>query len=135
MEPELAAALLMERLVKETYSQRGPNSVPPLQWSILRFLKDAPDEKCRIKFISVYLGITHAPVSRAVGTLVQRGLVDRVNGLPDRQSPLQITKSGIDTLKADPILKLAARVKSLSEHELKAFSRSISLISLNLGNE
>ncbi len=133
MDRAVAAALLMERTVRNIYEERSSSAVQPLQWSILRFLEAAPTDDARVANIAKYLGTHHATVSRAVSTLVNRGYVGRKGGSHAlRTAPLVLTDLGRETLKKDPILKIAKKIDSLPEGERRQFERV--LTQLALGN-
>ena len=136
MDRAVAAALLMERTVREIYDKRSSSAVQPLQWSILRFLQSAPTTDARVATIAAYLGTNHAPVSRAVSTLTKRGLVEKVTGPgSSRRSPLVLTKLGRETLKNDPIFKIAEKIHTLPEGEKRLFERILTNMALNRSYE
>jgi len=132
MDKTVAAALLMERTVREIYTDRSSSAIQPLQWSIMRFLKSAATSDAHVSSISRYLGTSHAPVSRAISTLIRRGLVER-DSAPEvsRRSPVVLTLAGMEMLKSDPILKVAERLEELPEDERRSLERALRHLALN----
>ncbi len=132
MDRAVAAALLMERTVREIYEERASSAVQPLQWSILRYLQSAPSNDARVATIAKYLGTHHATVSRAVMTLFKRGYIARLGGTDaPRTSPLVLTDLGRRALQEDPILKIAEKIDSLPEGERRQFERVLTQLALN----
>ena len=114
MDRAVAAALLMERTVRQAYEDRVSTAVQPLQWAILRFLLNQPTSDARVATIAKYLGTTHAPISRAVATLIRRGFVAKSNvGGATRTAPLVLTSEGREALRRDPILSVAHKIAEL----------------------
>ena len=132
MEKAVAAALLLERTVKNIYTDRSSSAVQPLQWSILRFLQSAPTSDAHVSSISRYLGTNHAPVSRAISTLMKRGLVERTNGSEhSRRSPIVLTSAGVEMLQSDPILKVAGQIVKLPEAERRCLEHALRRLALS----
>ena len=131
MKAEVAAAVLIEQMIRDAYSDRAPGQMRPLQWSILRCLaRSEPTVKTQ-SWIARFLGITAAPVSRAVHTLERRGLVTLRRRPEDaRQTEVVLTDEGITTLGDDPILKIARRFARLSEEDKKRLKRLIAALAL-----
>ena len=131
MERSVAAALLMERAVRNIYEDKSSSAIQPLQWAILRYMASAATSDARVATIAKYLGLHHAPVSRAVATLVKRGLIEKQPGRSDlRTAPFELTLKGRDLLKVDPILKIASQITLLPEGERSAFERAMRNLAL-----
>ncbi len=131
---DLAAALLMEKIVRETYASARSSDIQPLQWSILRYIERTPVKDCAVSRIADYLGLTHAPVVRAAKTLVKRGLINqRPNPIDARSNVLSLTDLGYETLATDPILVVVDRLKRLPEGEREVFKRLIRSLSITPG--
>ena len=129
-----AAALLMEKIVRDTYSMRGSGEIQPLQWSILRYLQTFPKQGCTVSKISGFLGVTHAPVVRAVNTLVRRGLVTQTCNPEDSRSKLLcLTPKGIDKMKDDPILRVVRYMESQPAREREQFKKFVRALVLRTG--
>ena len=113
-----ASAVLLEKIVRGAYENRRSSEVQPLQWSILRYLSIAEKERRTIVWIASFLGVTHAPVVRAMQTLQRRGLVDiEVNAADGRSKIATLSTEGVVMLGEDPLLGVAARIELLDEQE------------------
>ena len=132
MKVEVAAALLMERMVRDAYSEKHSTAIQPLQWTILRYLSATSEETRDIKSISRYVGITPAPISRAVSTLEGRQLVKRRPHPASKRSVMvTITEKGLEKLEDDPILKIANSITSLNERDRDRFVRILRQLMIN----
>lgn len=113
-----ASAVLLEKVIRDAYDKRRSTEVQPLQWSIMRYLSMASAERCTIVWIASFLGVTHAPVVRAVKTLTQRNFVQQQDNPADGRSKIIcLTEVGLNQLNADPLLQIAERIDELAEHE------------------
>lgn len=129
LKSDVAAAVLIENIVRATYTSREPGAIQPLQWSILRFLARVPKEQCTAYMISNFLGITAAPTSRAIQTLVKRGFVRQIRNESDARSFLLVLqRPAVEALKQDPLTKLAECVSNLPEGEKDLFKKSLERI-------
>ncbi len=109
-----ATALLLERIVLGIYRSRQSNEVQQLQWSILRYLEDATQRQKTIGQIASYIGLTHAPVARAVNVLIGRKLVVKVKNPNDGRSQIvSLTSKGHKMLDADPIYGITSEIGRL----------------------
>lgn len=126
MKSDIAAAVLLERIVRDSYGSKRSSEIQPLQWSILRFLQQAQDGGSNLSTITQHLGLTLSPVSRAVQTLCKRGLVSkRVNPKNAREVIVTLTEDGVDTLAEDPLLNIARGLRRLPEGQRAQFIRAI----------
>ncbi|WP_052700917.1 MarR family winged helix-turn-helix transcriptional regulator [Loktanella sp. S4079] len=126
MQSNFAAAILIEKIVRETYTKRSSTAIQPLQWSILRYLQRTPDAQCTMSMLASFLGLTHGPVVRAISTLVKRGLVEQIANLQDaRSKTLKLTPAGHDALESDPILGIASRIDNLPEDDQQIFVKLV----------
>ena len=133
MQSERAAAILIERIVRSTYPSKHVKEIQPLQWSILRYLQQMPQERCEVRWIASFLDLTRAPVTRAIQTLEKRGLIQQVANAGDKRTKtVTLTAAGIEALKKDPIIKLAKLLELLPPVERKQFERSIREIAFRL---
>ena len=87
---ELAAAVLLERLIRDSYGPRRSSDIQPLQWAILRHLERCGAERTNLSAVTQGVGLTLSPVSRAVSTLADRGLVKRVSN-PENAREVLVT--------------------------------------------
>lgn len=110
----MATALLLERIVLGIYRSRQSKEVQQLQWSILRHIEDPTQRQNTVGQIATYLGLTHAPVARALNVLIERKLVVKVRNPNDGRSQLvSLTSAGHQMLDADPMHGIAAEIKRL----------------------
>ena len=131
MKAEVAAAVLIEQMIRDAYSDRAPGQMRPLQWSILRCLARTDPAVKSQSWIARFLGITAAPVSRAVHTLERRGLVVLRRRPEDaRQTEVVLTDEGHATLGEDPILKIARRFSRLDEEDKIRLKKLIAALAL-----
>lgn len=128
-----AAATLLERMIRDIYGDKGSSAVQPLQWSILRYLRKTSADRNELRWIARYLGLTRAPVARALKTLESRGYVEQaISPADNRTKTVSLTAEGREKLNEDPIKVIADRILSLPKAEKLQFIRSIRTISLNL---
>ena len=128
-----AAATLLERMIRDIYGDKGSSAVQPLQWSILRYLRKTSADRNELRWIARYLGLTRAPVARALKTLESRGYVEQaISPADNRTKTVSLTVEGREKLNEDPIKVIADRILSLPKAEKLQFIRSIRTISLNL---
>ncbi|WP_414898688.1 MarR family winged helix-turn-helix transcriptional regulator [Rhodovulum sp. YEN HP10] len=132
---DFAAAVLMERIVRGAYETKNSSEIQPLQWSILRYLDRCAEDRCTLTLITGFLGLTHAPVSRAVRTMRDRGLVrQRSHPRDARSTIISLTDAGRDALELDPIRKIALLVCTLPDADRSAIKRALRSISVDLSS-
>jgi DNA-binding MarR family transcriptional regulator len=121
-----AAALLLESIIRRIYSEKSSCEIQPLQWSILRYLDSSPKTGCTVSKISGFLGVTHAPVVRAITTLTKRGLVTQSENPADARSKLlSLTPKGIAKMTSDPILRVVDYLEAQPRLEREQFKKFI----------
>ena len=131
MDRSFAAAILWEKTVRDVYEERASSTIQPLQWSILRFLDASPTSDARVATIAKYLSTHHAPVSRAVATLLKRNMVEKHGGAAAiRTSPLTLTALGREVLQNDPIHKLAEEMRRLPSKERRMLEKILKRLAL-----
>lgn len=122
----LGAAVLMEGIVRNSYPLKGSKDIQPLQWSILRYLKDSPQDRSSLTLISEFVGLTSAPVGRAANTLVHRGLAAFRPDPKDKRTKLfSLTEAGKRAMDEDPILVLAEQIGNLGDEQRAAFVKAL----------
>lgn len=132
----IASIILLERFVRELYPSRESSAIQPLQWSILRYLSRMPGERCEVRFIAQFLGLTRAPVTRAVAKLESRNLVcQRSNADDARTKTIYLTASGETALEYDPIIDAVARIRTLPVDTQQQFINSVRSIALEAGGK
>ncbi len=126
---DVAAALLIEKIVRAAYPSREPGAIHPFQWSILRFLARVPEEQQTAHMVAKYLGVTAAPTSRAIQTLVKKGMVEQIKNETDGRSfRLRLTPAALLALEEDPLLRLAASVGDLPDAQRTPFKKALESI-------
>ena len=113
-------ARLLEQTARAIYDSRGPRAVHPGQWAVLRYLARASRQARTIGGVAVFLGVTHAPASRAVASLVRKNYVSVKSDPEDRRvRMLELTPQGKALLNHDPVQRLAAAIEALSPDKQK----------------
>ncbi|MGC1504917.1 MAG: MarR family winged helix-turn-helix transcriptional regulator [Sulfitobacter sp.] len=131
----IATVVLLERFVRDIYPTKHSSAIQPLQWSILRYLDRMPADRCEVRWIAQFLGLTRAPVTRAVATLERHDYVRcATNGQDARTKTIALTPHGINTLSKDPILKAVEHIRALPKDEQTQFINTIRSIALNSGS-
>lgn len=126
-----AAVVLMERMLRDVYPSRHSSEIQPLQWSILRYLQRMPEERRELRWIARFIGVTGAPVTRALQTLELRGLVSqRVSTADSRTKTVSLTPSGVEIMASDPILAIAGQIRSWPAEHQEIFVKSIRSLAL-----
>lgn len=127
----IAAAVLLERLIRDTYTARHSSEIQPLQWSILRYLARTSEDQRQLRRIAPFLNLTPSPVARAIITLAQRGLVTQsVSKVDSRIKTITLTQLGLEALTQDPIVTVASQIEALPERERQDFIRSVRTLAL-----
>lgn len=130
---DLAAAALIERMVRQAYGSRVSAEIQPLQWSIVRYISRTPKERCTLSWITSYLGLTHAPVSRAIKKLIERGVVVQSNNPDDaRSNILELTSAGSEVAKSDPLFRMVECIRQLPSKDRKRFRELVRTVALTL---
>ena len=128
----IASVVLLERFVRDIYPAKQSSAIQPLQWSILRYLVRMPSERCEVRWIARFLGLTRAPITRAIATLEARNLVTQKASSEDaRTNTITLTKDGIEALAKDPIVEAAERLRILPEIDQVQFMKSVRSLALN----
>lgn len=128
----IASVVLLERFVRDIYPAKHSSAIQPLQWSILRYLARMPYDRCEVRWIAQFLGLTRAPVTRAVATLEDRNFVSQETSSQDaRTKTITLTDLGIATLASDPIMDAADRIRALPEIDQAQFINSVRSLALN----
>ena len=131
----MASVVLLERFVRDMYTTKHSSSIQPLQWSILRYLARSSADRCEVRWIARFLGLTRAPVTRAIATLEARNLVSQqISGEDARTKTVTLTNLGVKALAEDPIVLAAERIRILPETDQEQFVRSIKSLALNFGS-
>jgi len=113
-------ARLLEQTARAVYDARGPKAIHAGQWAVLRYLARAGRQARTVGGVATYLGVTHAPASRAVASLARKEYVT-VKPDPDdrRVRRVELTASGMAILEQDPVHKLTDAIDALSSEKRK----------------
>lgn len=113
-------ARLLEQTARAVYDARGPKVIHAGQWAVLRYLARAGRQARTVGGVATYLGVTHAPASRAVASLARKEYVT-VNPDPEdrRVRRVELTASGMAILEQDPVHKLTDAIDALSSEKRK----------------
>jgi len=131
----IASVVLLERFVRDIYPTKHSSAIQPLQWSILRYLARTPADRCEVRWIAQFLGLTRAPVTRAIATLESRDLVkQQISDEDARTKTVTLTTLGVKTLAEDPIVLAAERIRILPKIDQEQFVRSVRSLALNYGS-
>ena len=113
-------ARLLEQTARAVYDARGPKAIHAGQWAVLRYLARAGRQARTVGGGATYLGVTHAPASRAVASLARKEYVT-VKPDPDdrRVRRVELTATGMAILEQDPVHKLTDAIDALSAEKRK----------------
>jgi DNA-binding MarR family transcriptional regulator len=119
-------ARLLEQTARAVYESRGPKAIHAGQWAVLRYLARAGRQSRTVGGVATYLGVTHAPASRAVASLARKDLVT-VRADPDdrRIRRIDLTSAGRTLLEHDPVHRLTAAIEALSADKQKEFAATL----------
>lgn len=113
-------ARLLEQTARAVYDARGPRAIHAGQWAVLRYLARAGRQARTVGGVATYLGVTHAPASRAVSSLARKDLVAvRADPEDRRVRRIDLTPAGRALLEHDPVHRLTAAIEDLSSDKQK----------------
>jgi DNA-binding MarR family transcriptional regulator len=113
-------ARLLEQTARAVYDARGPKAIHAGQWAVLRYLARAGRQARTVGGVATYLGVTHAPASRAVSSLARKDLVTVKADPEDRRvRRIDLTAAGRALLEHDPVHRLTAAIEGLSSDKQK----------------
>ena len=113
-------ARLLEQTARAVYDARGPRAIHAGQWAVLRYLARAGRQARTVGGVAIYLGVTHAPASRAVSSLARKDLVTvRADPEDRRVRRIDLTAAGRALLEHDPVHRLTAAIEELSSDKQK----------------
>lgn len=120
---------MLEQTARAVYDVRGPRAVHPGQWATLRYLDRAGRQARTVGGVASYLGVTHAPASRAVAALHRKGLVTVKADPEDRRvRRIDLTPAGRALLNSDPVNRLTSAIDAMREGERQEFARCLQMI-------
>lgn len=113
-------ARLLEQTARAVYDARGPRAIHAGQWAVLRYLARAGRQARTVGGVATYLGVTHAPASRAVSSLARKDLVTvRADPEDRRVRRIDLMPAGRALLEHDPVHRLTAAIEDLSSDKQK----------------
>ncbi|MBI1359821.1 MAG: MarR family transcriptional regulator [Alphaproteobacteria bacterium] len=122
-------ARLLEQTARAVYESRGPRAVHPGQWAVLRYLARAGRQARTVGGVAVYLGVTHAPASRAVAALARKELVTVRPDPEDRRvRRIDLTSAGRALLDQDPVHRLTSAIEGLDTRAQADFARTLEAV-------
>ncbi len=122
-------ARLLEQTARAVYESRGPKAVHPGQWAVLRYLARAGRQARTVGGVAVYLGVTHAPASRAVAALARKEFVTvRTDSEDRRVRRIDLTAAGRALLDQDPVHRLTSAIEGLDGRAQAEFARTLEAV-------
>jgi DNA-binding MarR family transcriptional regulator len=121
-----AIARLLEQTARAVYESRGPKAIHAGQWAVLRYLARASRQSRTVGGVAGYLGVTHAPASRAVAALARKQLVVVKADAEDRRvRRIDLTSAGKALLDHDPVHRLTKAIDALSADRQREFAATL----------
>ena len=126
-------ARLLEQTARAVYESRGPKAVHPGQWAVLRYLARAGRQARTVGGVATFLGVTHAPASRAVAALARKELVTVKTDAEDRRvRRIDLTSTGRALLDQDPVHRLTSAIEALDGRAQTEFARTLETVYVRL---
>jgi DNA-binding MarR family transcriptional regulator len=124
-----AVARLLEQTARAVYESRGPRAIHPGQWAVMRYLARAGRQARTVGGVAVYLGVTHAPASRAVAALARKDLVTvRPDSEDRRVRRIDLTPAGKALLEHDPVHRLTSAIEDLDQGRQTEFAQTLEIV-------
>ena len=122
-------ARLLEQTARAVYEVRGPKAIHAGQWAVLRYLSRAGRKARTVGGVATYLGVTHAPASRAVASLARKDYVTVKTDPEDRRVRwVDLTATGRALLDKDPVHKLTDAIDGLSNEKKKDLAAMLEIL-------
>lgn len=122
-------ARLLEQTARAIYESRGPKAIHAGQWAVLRYLARAGRQARTVGGVATYLGVTHAPASRAVASLARKDYVVVKADPEDRRiRRIELTSAGRSLLDHDPVHRLTSAIEGLSSDRQKELAATLELL-------
>jgi DNA-binding MarR family transcriptional regulator len=122
-------ARLLEQTARAVYESRGPKAVHPGQWAVLRYLARAGRQARTVGGVATFLGVTHAPASRAVAALARKELVTVKTDAEDRRvRRIDLTATGRALLDQDPVHRLTSAIEALDNRAQTEFAKTLETV-------
>ncbi|MEI8395511.1 MAG: MarR family transcriptional regulator [Rhodospirillaceae bacterium] len=99
---------LFEQASRLIHGARFSGGLTPAQWTALRYFAEAPPFSRTMASLARFQGLTLAPITRTVRTLMEKGLVDRhPNPRSKRADLIIVNKAGRQMLNQNPRAQIA----------------------------
>jgi DNA-binding MarR family transcriptional regulator len=96
---------------------------------VLRYLARAGRQARTVGGVAVYLGVTHAPASRAVAALARKNMVTVKADSEDRRvRRIDLTPAGRALLEHDPVHRLSNAIEALPVSQQKEFASTLEVV-------
>jgi DNA-binding MarR family transcriptional regulator len=124
-----AVARLLEQTARAIYESRGPRAIHAGQWAVLRYLARASTQGRTVGGVATYLGVTHAPASRAVASLARKNYVTVKADIEDRRvRRIELTLAGKALLAHDPVHRLTTAIEGMSDSKQKDLAATLEVL-------
>jgi len=126
-------ARLLEQTARAIYDARGPRAIHAGQWAVLRYVARATKQGRTVGGVATYLGVTHAPASRAVASLARKDYVAVKADAEDRRvRRIELTAAGKALLAHDPVHRLTAAIEGMSDSKQKDLAATLEVLHARL---
>lgn len=129
--PEKALATLLEQAFRLTHSSQHAEGLYPAQWAALRFVANSRGAPPTASRLARFQGMSLGPVSRTVRTLIDKGLLKRVDAA-GRTEALALTHKGRLLMERDPAQRIARAMSSLDPRQREALAEALEAVIRNL---
>ena len=124
-----AIAGMFEQASRLVHGARFAGGLTPAQWTALKYFAEAPPFQKTMASLARFQGLTLAPITRTVRTLMDKGLVDRhPNPRSKRADLIIVNKAGRQMLGQNPRAQIAEVVAKVPVEHREVFVRSMHTI-------
>lgn len=131
MKPISTEALtgLLEQTFRHLHSDNYAEDLYPAQWAALRYFARAHPSQRTPSHFAKYQGMSLPPVARTIRTLVDKGLLAKVDASGTTgKVALEVTEDGCQKLALDPTKAVTAALDGLSDTEREALASGLELL-------
>jgi DNA-binding MarR family transcriptional regulator len=128
---EKALATLLEQAFRLIHSSEHAEGLYPAQWAALRFVTDSRGAVPTASRLARFQGMSLGPVSRTVRTLIDKGLLKRVDA-GGRTEALALTHKGRVLMERDPAQRISRALSSLDPAQREALAQALEAVIRNL---
>ncbi|MCW5735004.1 MAG: winged helix-turn-helix transcriptional regulator [Enhydrobacter sp.] len=128
---EKALATLLEQAFRLTHSSEHAEGLYPAQWTALRFVANSRGAPPTASRLARFQGMSLGPVSRTVRTLIDKGLLKRVD-VGGRTETLALTHTGRLLMERDPAQRISRAMSSLEPTQREALAQALESVIRNL---